>query len=149
MPDELETLLRLVAEGKLSPEEAAPLVARLQRDGRREEPAEAWAADERTARVDGKDRDRKHTGRWGTWNQREPFVQKVLADRRLKILVTEHGHNIVNLAMPLAAAGYAIDRIPGLSDDDRMRIAEAIRQGMTGSIVEARDDDDEVRITIE
>ena len=36
MPDELETILRLVAEGTLSPEEAAPIIDALTRAERAE-----------------------------------------------------------------------------------------------------------------
>ena len=34
MPDELDTILRLVAEGKLTPEQAAPIIEALTRAGR-------------------------------------------------------------------------------------------------------------------
>jgi hypothetical protein len=55
----------------------------------------------------------------------------------------------VNLAIPLAAAGFAIDQVPGLSPDHRSRIVEAIQNGITGPILEVSDHGDEVRIVIE
>ena len=63
--------------------------------------------------------------------------------------MAEKGRQVINLQIPLAAAGFAIDQVPGLSPDHRSRIAEAIRSGMTGPILEVSDDGDEVRIVIE
>jgi hypothetical protein len=118
--DALATLLKLVSEGRLTAEEAAPIAAALQEEARR----------------------RNET-------RRPAFAQEALADRRLRVLIVEDGRQIVNLQIPLAAAGFAIDQVPGLSPDHRSRIVEAIQSGMTGPILEVADEGNEVRIVIE
>jgi hypothetical protein len=125
MSDELEALLRLVSEGRLTAEEAAPIVAALQ--GK--------------ARMDGRTPadDKRRAGP----------AQEALSGRKLRIFVAENGHAVVDMLIPLAAAGFAIDQVPGLSPDHRNRIVEAIQSGRTGPILEVSDGGDEVRLTIE
>jgi hypothetical protein len=125
MSDELEAVLRLVSEGRLTAEEAAPIVAALQD----------------TSRVNGRSaaEDKRRAGP----------AQEALAGRKLRIFVAEHGHAVVDILIPLAAAGFAIDQVPGLSPDHRNRIVEAIQSGRTGPILEVADHGDEVRLTIE
>jgi hypothetical protein len=125
MSGELEALLKLVSEGKLTAEEAAPIVA---------------ALEERGAAVGTGPRDE---------GKRYRAAQDALAGRRLRIFVAENGRQVINLQIPLAAAGFAIDQVPGLSPDHRSRIVEAIQTGMTGPILEVSDHGDEVRIIIE
>lgn len=125
MSDELEAVLRLVSEGRLTAEEAVPLVAALQDK----------------SRVDGRSaaEDKRRAGP----------AQDALAGRKLRIFVAEHGHAVVDILIPLSAAGFAIDQVPGLSPDHRNRIVEAIQSGRTGPILEVADHGDEVRLTIE
>jgi hypothetical protein len=125
MSDELEALLRLVSEGRLTVEEAAPIVAALQDKARWEGRA---PADEK---------------------RRAGPAQEVLSGRKLRIFVAESGHAVVDMLIPLAAAGFAIDQVPGLSPDHRNRIVEAIQGGRTGPILEVSDHGDEVRLAIE
>lgn len=125
MSGELETLLRLVSEGRITAEEAAPIVAAL----------------EEKARIDA--RGVREAGR------RQGAAQELLADRKLRVYVAEDGRQVINIQIPLAAAGFAIDQVPGLSPDHRSRIVEAIQSGMTGPILEVSNDGDEVRIVIE
>jgi hypothetical protein len=125
---ELEALLRLVAEGRITAEEAAPIVAVLEENARRDGGTAAPSVE---------------PGRRG------PSVQDALAGRRLRVYVAENGRQVINLAIPLATAGFAIDQVPGLSPGHRSRIVEAIRKGTTGPIVEVADGGDEVRIAIE
>jgi hypothetical protein len=127
MSGELEALLKLVSEGRITAEEAAPIVAAL-------ETAQATAA--------GRDEGRRQ-------GQVPESLADRLADRRIRIYIAEDGRSIVNLQIPLAAAGFAIDQVPGLSPDHRSRIVEAIQSGMTGPILEVSDGGDEVRIVIE
>ena len=138
MSGELEALLKLVSEGKLTAEEAAPIVAALEG---RSDPGEAASGTRRgdipsEARPIGEGR-------------RKGAAQDLLAGRRLRIFVAENGRQVINLQIPLAAAGFAIDQVPGLSPDHRSRIVEAIQTGMTGPILEVSDHGDEVRIIIE
>ena len=127
MSGELEALLKLVSEGRLTAEEAAPIVA---------------ALEERDAGK-GTD-DSRNRGDEGRVSAKE-----VLAGRRIRVFVAENGRPVVNIQIPLAAAGFAIDQVPGLSPDHRSRIVEAIQSGMTGPILEVSDGGDEVRIVIE
>jgi hypothetical protein len=129
MSDELEALLRLVSEGRITAEEAAPIVAALQD----------------TARAG----DRAATDHAAGDKRRPGFAQEALAGRKLRIFVAEGGHAVVDMSIPLAAAGFAIDQVPGLSPDHRNRIVEAIQSGRTGPILEVSDHGDEVRLTIE
>jgi hypothetical protein len=124
MSDELEALLRLVSEGRLTADEAAPIVAALQDKARDDGRAPADA-------------------------RRRGSAQEALAGRKLRIFVAESGHAVVDMLIPLAAAGFAIDQVPGLSPDHRNRIVEAIQSGRTGPILEVSDHGDEVRLTIE
>jgi hypothetical protein len=136
MSGELEALLKLVSEGKLTAEEAAPIVAALEDAQRRE----AHSAGQGTARSESQAREEvRRPGR----------AQDALAGRRIRIFVAENGRQVINLQIPLAAAGFAIDQVPGLSPDHRSRIVEAIQTGMTGPILEVSDHGDEVRIVIE
>jgi len=137
MSGELEALLKLVSEGKLTAEEAAPIVAAL--EAQTEKDGSSTAAG-RARQSEPRPRD--EVRRAGT-------AQEALADRRIRIFVAENGRPVINLQIPLAAAGFAIDQVPGLSPDHRSRIVEAIQTGMTGPILEVSDHGDEVRIVIE
>jgi hypothetical protein len=144
MSGELEALLKLVSDGKLTAEEAAPIVAALEREGRTASatPDGASGGQNRGGADSSNARPRGDARRPGT-------AQDALAGRRIRIFVAENGNQIINLQIPLAAAGFAIDQVPGLSPDHRSRIVEAIQTGMTGPILEVSDHGDEVRIVIE
>ena len=136
MSGELETLLKLVADGRLTAEEAAPIVAALEERERAEgtrstgEPAAAPGAGIKTSAGGAS-------------------AEQVLTGRRLRLYVAQDGRAVVNMRIPLTAAGVAIDQVPGLSPDNRARIVAAIGRGVTGPILEVADGGDEVRIVIE
>jgi hypothetical protein len=132
--DELEALLRLVADGRLTAEEAAPIVAALEERER--------AGSGRPSPDDGR-------SAGGRSRRGGLSAEEILTGRRLRLYVAQAGRPVVNMRIPLTGAGIAIDQVPGLSPDHRSRIAEAIRNGMTGPILEVVDGDDEVRIVIE
>jgi hypothetical protein len=138
MSGELEALLKLVSEGKLTAEEAAPIVAAL--EGRSDGGDAASGSKRGSGPSDARSRDD---------GKRQGAAQEALSGRRLRIFVAENGRQVINLQIPLAAAGFAIDQVPGLSPDHRSRIVEAIQTGMTGPILEVSDHGDEVRIVIE
>jgi hypothetical protein len=137
MSGELEALLKLVSEGRLTAEEAAPIVAALEE--KRQPEARGSAGGRQDPAPDSR---ASAEGRRGS-------AQDLLAGRRIRIFVAENGRPVVNIQIPLAAAGFAIDQVPGLSPDHRSRIVEAIQSGMTGPILEVSDHGDEVRIVIE
>lgn len=129
--DTLEQVLRLVAEGKLTADEAAPILAALddasRRDGRTSGAAGGTAASSsRTARTGATDR-----------------------ATTLRIEVTEGGRPVVNLRLPLAVGRFALDRVPGLSGDQVDRVREALSSGLSGPVLEVDDDDERVRIVLE
>ena len=145
MSGELEVLLRLVSEGRITAEEAAPIVAALEERAGKEARGNAGGAGSGagtgTGAADARD--------GGRASRRHGSVQELLAERRLRVYVAENGRQVINIQIPLAAAGFAIDQVPGLSPDHRSRIVEAIQSGMTGPILEVSDGGDEVRIAIE
>lgn len=126
MPDDaLESVLRLVADGRLTAEEAGPILDALDDRGAapRTDPGPADAS------------------------ARPPAGG---AGRAIRVEVTESGRQVVNLRVPLALGQDALRRVPGLSDAATDRIRDAIESGLTGPIVEVDDPDgDGVRIVIE
>jgi hypothetical protein len=121
--ESLDAILRLVAEGKLSAEEAAPVIDALQ------------LADEAVASAVEPDAEPNLGGR----------------PRALRVEVSEHGRRVVNLRVPLSIGRMALDHIPGLSGDSVQRIREALEHGMTGPILVVDEDSDGsgVRIVLE
>jgi hypothetical protein len=126
MPDDaLESVLRLVAEGRLTAAEAGPILDAL--DAR----SAAAPPDERPADSDSNG-DRRGPG------------------RAIRLEITENGRKVVNLRVPLALGRAALDRVPGLSEATTDRIREAIEAGITGPIVHVDEGSgDGVRIVIE
>ncbi len=124
MPDDaLESILRLVAEGRLSAEEAGPILDAL----------EARMSGSATDDTDG-DADARQRG----------------PGRAIRLEVTENGRKVVNLRVPLALGRAALNRVPGLSEATTDRIREAIEAGITGPIVHVDEGSgDGVRIVIE
>ena len=144
MSGELEAVLRLVSEGRITAAEAAPIVAALEEHARDETPVSGAETGSGTA---GARQGENGAGREG--GRRVGGAQELLAGRKIRVYVAEKGRQVINIQIPLAAAGFAIDQVPGLSPDHRSRIAEAIQSGMIGPILEVSDDGDEVRIGIE
>lgn len=132
MPDEaLEGVLRLLAEGRLTAEEAGPIIDALDdrssgARGTSASSAEAPPADRETGGQGGDSR-----------------------GRILRVQVTEHGRTVINLRIPLSLGRAAISQVPGISEATSDRIREAIEAGVKGSILEVDDAGDGVRISIE
>jgi hypothetical protein len=122
MPDEaLDRVLRLVAEGRLTAEEAGPILDAL--DTARLAPVAGELID-------------------GDAKNGQPATA-------LRIVVSESGRKIVNLRVPLSLGRAAITRVPGISEATSDRIREAIAAGIKGPIIEVDEDGDGVRISIE
>jgi hypothetical protein len=125
--DALESVLRLVADGRLSAEEAGPILDALEA---RSNPAPAG--------------DRDQGG------HSEGDAQRRGPGRAIRLEVTENGRKVVNLRVPLALGRAALNRVPGLSEATTERIREAIEAGITGPIVHVDEGSgDGVRIVIE
>jgi hypothetical protein len=124
MADPLEQVLRLVAEGRLTAAEAAPILDALgtnARPGRdREAPDAESAAD--------------------------PGEQAATA---LRIQVTEGGRQVVNLRVPVSLGRLALERIPGMSLTTIDMVRQALAQRQTGTLLTVDDEGDGVRISLE
>ena len=151
MPEELETILRLVADGRLTPEEAAPIIDALTR-------AERAEHEGREAHEDALSRHERHLDhqlhREGRRIERAfARVQSSLEQaggRHLRIQVKEGGRQRVNLRIPIGLVDAAIGFVPGLGGDQAERIRDAVRTGAVGPIIDVEDDDGEsVLISVE
>jgi hypothetical protein len=134
--DPLDQVLRLVADGKLTAEEAAPILAAL------DERAGSGAGPGPSPLAPGPGPDLPPAPGQGAGPR---------GDRSIRLEVREHGRSVVNLRLPLAVGRLALDRIPGLSGEQVDRVREALSTGMRGPILEVDEDDGEstVRIVVE
>ena len=110
---EIAKILQLVAEGKLTAQEADEILAALNA-------READASPE-AARATAGAQAKKTT--------------------HLRIEVTDGGRHVVNLRVPVNIAGWARSFLPGLSDQDSDRIRGAVESGTRGTILDITDDD--------
>ena len=134
MPDPLDDVLRLVAEGRLSPEEAAPIIDALA--------AGRGAADR--ARPAGEAARETAPGARDARPATAPGPP-----RRLRVQVRDGGRTVVDLQLPgiLAELAGAVPGIPAAYAD---RVREALRTGLRGPIVNVIDEDGSgVTITID
>lgn len=125
MTDEaFDAVLRLVSEGRLTAEEAGPILDALDTtSGPSRDPRPAGAADAPPSDGPG---------------------------RAIRVEITEGGRKVVNLRVPLALGRAALARVPGLSESTNERIREAIEAGIRGPIVAVDEGaGDGVRIVIE
>ncbi len=118
MGDELATVLRLVSEGKLSADEAAPIIEALGRH-RTAPPADSAVPPTPPGTVPGKGR-----------------------GRRVRIQVTEHGRRVVDVRVPLAFAAMAARMVPGIPDSYAALIEQAVDTDAIGPIVDVAEDED-------
>ena len=155
MAEELETVLRLVAEGKLTPEEAAPIIDALTRAERSPDHDQFGAgfghSFERGFRhLDrlGERIDRKVSRRIERAQRRAEAVRGRVEERiaggggrQLRIKVTERGRQVVNLRIPIGFVETALTFVPGLGGDQAQRIRDAVRAGAVGPILDVEDAD--------
>lgn len=140
MSEELETILRLVADGRLTPQEAAPIIEALTRaerqeeESRQHEPMGSVAAMARAA----VDEARSHISE-GLSSIGDGLGRK--AGRQLRIRVTERGRQVVNLRIPIGFVDAALQFVPGLAGDQSQRIRDAVRAGATGPILDIEEPD--------
>ena len=133
MPDDaLDQLLRLVAEGRLTADEAAPILDAL----------ESRSADERHDEPSFRFEQRATAGASKASSDDAPA-------RAIRIQVSGDGRDVVNLRVPLALGRAALDSIPGLSEATTERIRAALATGFKGPLVQVDDEGGGVRIAIE
>lgn len=143
--DPLTQVLTLVAEGRLSADEAAPILAALDASG-------AGASARGTA-------DHSAAGAGGAatgpdTSPGEPFAFGAPVEpgtaTALRVEVRDAGRQVVNLRLPLSIGRFALDRVPGLTGEAADRVRDALRVGMKGPVLEVDEGDgDGVRIVLE
>jgi hypothetical protein len=127
--DALERVLALVAEGRLTADEAGPIL-------------DALADREVGGDADGAPPSTTPKGVGGEATDRDPA-------KTLRVEVTDGGRAVINLRIPLSLGRAALSQVPGISDATSERIREAITAGIKGPIVDVEDGDDGVRISLE
>jgi len=120
----------MVADGRLTAEEAEPILAALDAAGSAErEAADAVGPDV----APGTD---PTASGW--------------AGRSIRVEVTEDGRPVVKLRLPASLGNLSLDAVPGLSGPTIERIRAAMAAGARGPVFEAIDDSgDGVRILID
>jgi hypothetical protein len=122
--DALERVLQLVAEGRLTAEEAAPLLDALEGKGH-DAPAQPAS-------------------------EIPPEASPDAPVSAVRIEVSDGGRKVINLRVPLALGRSALNGVPGLSEATSERIREAIQAGIKGPIIDVDDEDGSgVRVVIE
>lgn len=117
MGDELATILRLVSEGKLSAEEAAPIIEALGRKGPARPPETPPPGTPGAAPGKGR-------------------------GRRVRIQVSERGRRVIDVRVPLAFAAVAARMVPGIPKSYAALIQEAAESDTVGPIVDLAEDKD-------
>jgi len=140
MPDPLEQVLRLVADGRLTAAEAAPILDALAAtNATTDEPAPASA--------DPTERD--GPGEPGAPGERGDHIPG-RAPTSIRIEVKENGRQVVNLRIPVSLGRFAVDRIPGLSESAADLVRSALAAGRHGNLLVVDEEDgDGVRIALE
>lgn len=123
----IDRVLQLVAEGKLTAEEAGPILDALEGGG---------SDGPRPAPQQGPGIDAEGGGR------------RVARSARIEIF--EGGKRRVNLRVPISLGRFALARVPGLSAERIEEVEEAVASGHLGPILDIEDDEgDGVRIVLE
>ena len=137
MADPLDDIVRLVAEGRLSPEEAAPIIDALAAAG------SAAAEARRTGAA------ARETARGIRSGGTRSSGENAGPPRRLRVQVRENGRTVVDLQLPGVLAELA-GAVPGIPSAYAERVREALRAGLRGPIVDVIDEDGSgVTITID
>ena len=126
MTDPLERVLELVASGRLTAEEAGPILEALQ--------AKDVAGAAGSSAGDGEASTGTDTGK----------------ARYARVEVREGGRRVVDLRVPMSLGRFALTRVPGLSREQISEVEEAVVSGARGPILDVQDaDGDGVRIVLE
>ena len=131
MADALEQVLRLVADGRLTAAQAAPILDALgaaDQDGSMAERGPDAAAGSESASRTGAER--------GT-------------PTAIRIEITEGGRRVINLRVPVSLGRMALDRIPGLSVSSVDLVRRALADGRSGTLLDIDDEGNGVRIALE
>ena len=130
MTDPLERVLQLVADGRLTAAEAAPILDALGAAG-------GTSPDEAAAAEDGSTHDH---------DAAPPSIGRA---KSIRVEITEGGRKVVNLRVPVSLGRMALDRIPGLSGSNVDLVRQALSDGRSGTLLHIDDEDGGVRIALE
>ena len=146
MTDALERVLQLVAEGRLSADEAAPILEALDRTSK-----QGFAADApRTPFRGGPAFQPGPAFAPGPSMESGPGNGEPRPARYARIEVRESGRRVVDLRIPISLGRFALSRVPGLSREQIAEVEEAVTSGAHGPILDVQDPDgDGVRIVLE
>ena len=140
MSEELETVLRLVADGTLTPAQAAPIIEALTRAEQAPESDGLHGRIERSVARAHRRAERVQE-RFERAHRRADEAEAGGGGRQLRIRVTERGRQVVNLRIPIGFVDTALKFVPGIGGDQGERIREAVRAGAIGPIVDVEDPD--------
>ncbi len=139
MDDALSSVLRLVAEGRLTADEAAPILDALSTLGDR--PGRGGAGEGSAARGGA-----STTPSYATPPETDPQERP----RYARLEVRDKGRRVVDVRVPISLGRFALDRIPGLSAAQVADVQAAIDSNAHGAILDVADPDgDGVRIVLE
>jgi hypothetical protein len=131
MSDPLERVLELVAKGRLTAEEAGPIL-----DALEAKTAQNTDQDPAAAGADGA--------------QGQGGGERAANARYARVEVRESGRRVVDLRVPISLGRFALRRVPGLSSQQIADVEEAVTSGAHGPILDVQDaDGDGVRIILE
>lgn len=132
----MRRVLNLVSEGRLTADEAAPILDALSKPGPADEPrGRSFRAPEPPAPPESP----------------EPFgAQGGTRPRFARIQVIENGRRAVDLRVPVGLGRFALSKVPGLSREQIDEVQDALASGSHGPILDVQDPDgDGVRISLE
>jgi hypothetical protein len=121
---DVNKILELVEQGVLTPDEADAILATL-------------AGDRLSASATGLPMPPEPAA------APQPPSEPAPGARHIRIQISEHGRQVVNLRVPINIASFAADFVPGLPDAEAERIRQAIRSGVRGPLVDIGTDDGE------
>lgn len=140
--DPIARVLHLVAEGRLTADEAGPILDALSGQASASGPASAFGLASAS----------------GPAERAEPAPAAASAAsgpagsaaRFARIQVIESGRRVVDLRIPTSLGRFALGRVPGLSGEHIGELQRAIASGLIGPLLEVEDPDgDGVRIVLE
>ena len=145
MSDPLERVLNLVAEGRLTAEEAAPILEALTSKPPKAGPSVGPGPGFRPGpgRIDaGPTIETGADAGMSAGDGRTP--------RYARVEVRENGRRVVDLRIPISLGRFALSRVPGLSKEQIAEVEDAVSHGAHGPILDIQDGDgDGVRIVLE
>jgi len=142
MTEAFERVLQLVADGKLSADEAAPILEALEQrpKGPSSAPFPPGAPSAPTPPT---------PPRFGV-DLGPADASPTTPPRFARIEVREHGRRVVDLRIPISLGRFALSRVPGLSTQQISEVEDAVTSGAHGPILDVQDPDgDGVRIVLE